>query len=109
MYLQHRIIWKLQTGKEPPPFIDHKDLNRQNNCWFNLREATKSEQNWNSGVRKDNKSGYKGVTPSGKKWRASIGVNGAIYHIGSFSTVEEAAAAYEAEARKLHGEFWRTK
>ncbi len=42
--------------------IDHIDRNRQNNSLENLRWATSSENNFNTGLRKDNKTGYKGIS-----------------------------------------------
>jgi len=56
-----------------------------------------------------NKSGYIGVRwrERGKKWNAAIGkkIDG-VYksvHLGGYDTAEEAAAAYDDAARKIHG------
>lgn len=107
MYLQHRIIWKWMTGEEPPPFIDHKDCDRSNNRWINLRSATKSEQNWNVGISVSNSSGYKGVSRAHGRWRANIKIGNVQKHLGLFPTAEQAAAAYKLAARNLHGAFYR--
>ena len=40
----HRVIWKWITGKDPEMSIDHKDRNKLNNRFWNLREATPSDQ-----------------------------------------------------------------
>lgn len=105
----HRLIWKLVTGKEPPLTIDHIDGDRANNRWANLRPATKTRQSWNSGLRKNNTSGQRGVRfqANGKPY-ATITANGQRRHLGTFNTIEEASAAYEAAARELHGEFYRS-
>ncbi len=106
LYLAHRIIWKWVTGEDPPSDIDHKDRNRLNNRWANLRLATRVQAVWNRELpRKVNP--HRGVFPSSQgKWRARIRIGGIQRHLGTFSTVEEAAAAYEAAARKIHGDFY---
>ena len=105
LYMAHRIICKMMTGQEPPFDIDHKDRNRLNNRWNNLRLGTRVGAVWNRQLpRKINP--HRGVFPTGKKWRARIRIGGVQHHLGTFSTVSEAAAAYEAAACKLHGEFY---
>jgi hypothetical protein len=108
-YYAHRIIWKLFTGEEPPPQIDHRDGKRTNNAWDNLRAANQTEQNCNSILRNDNTSGHRGVSRPGNcvNWQARIIHKGIMHHLGWFPTFEEAVAAYEAAARELHGEFYR--
>ena len=63
----------------------------------------------NSKKRKDNKSGFKGVSKHKKNesWVASIQKDGKRKHLGSFSTKEEAAKAYAKAAEILHGDFMR--
>jgi HNH endonuclease len=105
-YYAQRIIWKLTTGEDPLNTVDHKDGNRINNRWANLRPATKLEQNYNAGRRKDNTSGGRGVHKHKGWWRARISINGVRHHLGLFETAEAAAEAYEAAAREVHGEFY---
>lgn len=87
--------------------IDHRDRIRSNNQRENLREATRSQNNMNKGVRSDNTSGFKGVNYCKRqcKWVSRIGYGGKRMHIGYFDTPEEAAKAYDRAAKDLHGEF----
>jgi hypothetical protein len=107
IYLAHRVIWKLVTRHEPTAQIDHKDGNRLNNAWRNLREAIQTEQNWNASIHRDNTSGFRGVSRARQKWVADIMTNGVRRYIGVFDTPEEASAAYETAARDLHRDFYR--
>lgn len=105
-YPVHRIIWKLVTGCEPADRIDHKDRNGFNNRWVNLRPATMTEQVRNR-RRPPGNNPYRGVYQTSKgSWMARIRVNYTIHNLGSFSSPEEAAAAYETAARAIYGEFY---
>lgn len=86
---------------------DHKDHDTLNNQCYNLRTATQSQNNCNQGKRKDNLSGYKGVSwhKSTKQWRATIRGNGKYIHLGSFANAEDAAREYDKAAIKYFGEF----
>lgn len=97
----HRVILDAPAGAE----VDHKDGNGLNNRRSNLRLATSRNQKCNVGIRKDNTSGYKGVTRSGGKWKAYIKHSGKVAHLGMASTPEAAARIYDAKARELYGEF----
>jgi len=108
----HRLIWKLMTGEQPPPVIDHIDGDGANNRWANLRAATYAQNRGNIRRSKNNRTGFKGVwkIPSGyrglKRYGASIKIAGKNITIGRFHTAEEAHAAYCAAAKKYFGEFW---
>lgn len=106
-YPAHQIIWLLIYGEWPHMDIDHIDGNRSNNSICNLRLATKAQNNANACLRKDNSSGYKGVSyhKSNKRYRAEIRHDGKRKLIGYFKTAQEASDAYCKEAIKLKGEF----
>jgi hypothetical protein len=90
--------------------IDHRDGNRANNRWSNLRLATQSENSANRHRHINNTSGFKGVSLcKWGKWRACIEKNGRKIHLGMYDTPQAAHAAYVAAARKLFGEFARTE
>lgn len=88
--------------------IDHKDRNGLNNTKSNLRLATKSQNAANSKVRRDNISGFRGVSPLGKRWRSVIQVNGRRLHLGCYTTAIDAAIAYDLAAIRFFEEFART-
>jgi hypothetical protein len=85
--------------------VDHKDGNTLNNSRNNLRCCTQSQNLANSKIYPTNKSGYKGVSKRGNKWRAVIMKDKRSIHLGYFASVIEAAQAYNKEAVKIFGEF----
>jgi hypothetical protein len=103
-HMVHRVCWKLSTGEDPFSEIDHKDGNPANNRLANLRVVTRTQQVWNSGPRKDNTSGRRGIYRDGRgKWKAELGA----MYLGQFNSIEDASEAYEIAAREQHGEFYR--
>ena len=93
-YLQHRIIWKMVYGTEPP-FIDHEDGITANNKLINLKAATRRENNVNAKKRKDNSSNVTGVSyhKIKQKWTAYINDNGKRINLGDFLDINDAIAA----------------
>ena len=86
---------------------DHADRNPLNNRKSNLRKATRSQQNMNRGMQKNNTSGFKGVywMQRCKKWQVSININKKKIHLGYFKDKDDAIRVrLEAEA-KYYGEF----
>lgn len=77
MYPASHLACLFVTGKLPRFTMDHKNRVRDDNSWNNLREASQHLQIINSGIRKDNSSGIKGVSFIRKleKWCAYITVN----------------------------------
>ena len=107
----HRVIWAIMTGEWPSDTIDHKNTQKTDNTFINLRSASMSQQKMNCGASASNTSGIKGVYWSNtyRKWIAKIRAEGKIYHLGYYDIKSEAAAAYASAAYKLHGEFARTE
>lgn len=76
----------------------------------NVRWATPQQQNANLRRRKDNRSGYKGVSWSraDRKWRVTVCLDGKQFHVGLFTDRHEAANGYDQFALQLFGSFART-
>ena len=104
-YQAHRLAWLYMTGKWPEEFIDHKDTNKSNNKWGNLREATRSENGYNRPHQKDNELGVKGVHLHFGKYLAQITIDGKPRYLGVYKTLEEAKYAYESVTDNIQGEF----
>lgn len=104
--LVHRLIWMYVHGHWPSICIDHINGNRSDNRLCNLRESNNAQNRWNVGSRKDSSSGIKGIFPTRRgKWAAQICQNGKTFHLGTFTTKDDASAAYQKAALNLHGEF----
>jgi HNH endonuclease len=112
LYLAHRIAWLIQTGSWPTDDIDHRDLNKANNKWGNLRDATRGQNNANRRAQRNKLVALKGVTSVKKKtkrFRAQINVRGHVRHLGCFATAEEAHAAFLQESKRQFGSFVRVE
>ena len=106
-YLAGRIAWLYMTGAWPKNEIDHRNLNRADDRWENLREATHAQNSTNRRVRADNTSGHAGISwcARTKKWAAHVQVNGRPRHVGYFACLDEAVAARRAGEALHYGEF----
>jgi hypothetical protein len=104
MMYRHVIVFALHRGI-PTHDVDHENGNSLDDRISNLRPATRSQNTANTRRRRDNLSGYKGVSRRRKKWEARIRVRGEPICLGCFETPEDAHAAYVEAARKHFGEF----
>ena len=104
--LLHRFILGLKASD---PEVDHRDRNGLNCCRENLRLATRSQQMANQDRRRNNKSGFKGVSQNSKNsWYVSYRHNGIKHYIGPFQTPIAAAQAYDDAMQAAFGEFATT-
>jgi hypothetical protein len=101
--LLHRYLLGLS---DPKARVDHVNGDGLDNRRSNLRLATASQNAANSGKRSKT-SPYKGVYRNGKNWGAQITINGSNKYLGTYPSPELAAAAYNAVATHLFGEFAR--
>lgn len=102
-FKMHQEISKRMGFSRP----DHKDRDGLNNQRENLRPASLSQQAINQGIRRDNASGFKGVSwnAQANKWRAQLSMAGKRHCLGHFGTPEEAARVYDRAARDAYGAF----
>jgi hypothetical protein len=104
-YKLHRLIWRWMTGEDPGDLmIDHKDRNKLNNCWSNLRKADFPQQNCNRTL--PNKTGFRGVKEleSGRFFARGT-LNNKRVSLGTYQTAEEAARVVDAHNLQIYGEF----
>lgn len=108
-YNAGRLAWFYVNGVWPSNLVDHINGNRDDNRIENLRECGLAGNAKNRKRRRDNRTGFKGVSTDYKdRFRATIQSDGVQIHLGMFDTAEEAHAAYVAASKKYHGEYGRT-
>ena len=100
----HREIIQVPDGM----VVDHINHDGMDNRIANLRPATYSQNLYHRKKRAGTKhSKYKGVSwkKDRRKWVARIGFEKKDIHLGCFHSEIDAAKAYDAAAKKYHGEF----
>jgi len=87
--------------------VDHKNRNPMDNRKQNLRLCTHKENSRNISVRKQCRSGLKGVNwnKTNKKYVAEIRYNDKIYRLGQFDDKYYAGRVYDTFAKYISGEF----
>lgn len=101
----HRFILDAPKGFE----VDHIDGNSLNCTRKNMRLCDHYGNSQNRATSTLSKSGFKGVywDKGRRKWKAEIQAYKRTYKLGRYALVEDAARAYDAKARELHGQFAR--
>lgn len=94
-YIASRLAWLYMKGEWPTGDVDHKDTDRSNNAWDNLRDLS-------SANNQQNKHGANGVTPVGNRHRARITVGGNTLSLGTYDTYEEAHSEWLRAKRQYH-------
>ncbi len=102
MLYMHRQLLEAPKGLE----CDHINGNGLDNRRANLRLCTHAQNQYNRKSR-GGSSRYKGVFlfKAPNTWQAFIDASHKRSHLGYFRNEIEAALAYDAAARELHGEF----
>lgn len=107
-YKLHRLIWIYHYGSlSDDVHIDHINGNPSDNRIENLRICNSKQNQYNSKIRKDNKSGIKGVSwnKNLQKWHAQLVVNGKKKHFGFHDDLEFAELVISEARNKFHGKF----
>lgn len=109
-YFAHRVAWLLHYGEWPSEQIDHINGVRSDNRIANLRDVPQRGNQQNVTRRKDNGSGYLGVSfhRASGKWQAQIKHCGRKHYLGLYSSPSDAAQSYELAKLALH-EFQPTE
>lgn len=100
------IVWEMHVGPITPGMkIDHKNNVKTDNRIENLQEITNRDNTIKQVKRKNNTSGYKGVSKikDTGRYQARICPNGKNIHLGIFDSPEEAHSAYKAAALVYFG------
>lgn len=107
LYLAHRIAWLYVKGVWPDGQLDHRDRDRANNRFKNLRPATNQQNCWNMGPQRNNTTGVRGVHRESRtgKYCATMRIEGKTRYLGRFETLEAAAQAYRAAEKEHRGHF----
>lgn len=107
LYYAHRLAFLYMTGRIPEQ-VDHKNRDRADNCWNNLRECSQTQNNGNSSLSRRNTSGFRGVrwNAARKKWMAAITRGNKQKHLGCYDHYEDACLAYASAAKEYFGDFY---
>lgn len=103
-YAQHRLAWLYMTGSWPEAQVDHRNGQRDDNRWDNLRSATDAQNRQNMAKKRGTRATLQGVTwfPRDQRWMARIGLNYKSHFLGYYDTESEAHQAYLAAKAELH-------
>lgn len=102
LYRGHILAWIYVYGEVPMLHIDHINHNRSDNRIENLRLVTRSDNQKNRSLSKNNKSGVNGVGFYKNRWHARIKVDKKQIHLGTFTEFHEAVNARK-NAEVLYG------
>jgi hypothetical protein len=101
----HRLLMNPQPGQEVI-FRNHETLDCRRE---NLLVVGKEEARQHHRVRRDSKSGIKGVrfNPETNSWSAYVYRGGRGYHVGTYGSPEQASAAYQQALRDENPDLHR--
>lgn len=94
-YRAHRLAYLYMEGYLPEHDVDHQKGIRHDNRWKEIRHATRSCNQQNRKISKNNASGFPGVSwhTKSEQWRASACLNNKTQYLGMHKTAIDAALA----------------
>lgn len=103
----HQIAWVLMTGEWADGAIDHKNRDRSDNRWRNLRLATPAQNLLNTSAHARSQTGLKGVSwhKASGKWRVQVNHGGRVVFTGLAQDLEVADELACFIREEVHGEF----
>ena len=104
----HQLVAQAFLGHTPngmETIIDHRNGIKTDNRLENLRLVTPRENVTFGTLKRNTSSKYTGVSwhKHNKKWKADIGINGKLKHLGYFTSEEDAGRAYQEKLNELNG------
>lgn len=101
--LMHRQLLGAPSGI----LVDHADGNGINNCRYNIRVCSDSQNLQNRRRLRTSSAPYKGIYYEGPSWVARITLESRTTTLGRFRSAVEAAIAYNSAAKRVFGAFAR--
>lgn len=107
-YMAQRLAWLYVYGTWPS-LVDHINGDRSDNRINNLREVTQAQNQANSKVHCNNKTGVSGLTwdRHNSKWKVSVRIGGGRRVVKRFADLHEARAFNMYLRGTHHGEYLR--
>lgn len=104
---KERYVHRLIMNADDDHVVDHINGEKLDNRRVNLRLCTRQENNCNSRVKGNNKTGVTGVRwdKARMQWAAQISYKNKMIPLGRFNTFDAAVEARKAAEIRYHGEF----
>jgi hypothetical protein len=103
---EHNVVWLL-FHETLPEAIDHINGNKHDNRIENLRAADKQKNEANTGPRRNNRTGFKGIRHHkiNNTYTAQVNVGKTQLYLSSEKTPEDAAMVYNWAAYEWYGPY----
>ena len=106
-YYLHSLAFLYMNGLMPSQCVDHINGDSLDNSWFNLREASYTQNAMNKTFKTKKSELPMGVHKKRNKYKAVIWVDKIPISLGCYNTIEEAHSKYIEARREYYGDFNR--